>query len=51
MPSLRGYGKGDQHVRVVVRTPTHLSRRQKELFKELAKYEKIGIINRIKEVF
>jgi molecular chaperone DnaJ len=37
LPNLRGYGKGDQLVRVIVMTPTNLTRRQKELFKELAK--------------
>ncbi len=34
MPDLRGYGNGDQIVRVVVETPKHLSKRQKELLKE-----------------
>lgn len=34
MPDLRGYGSGDQIVRVVVETPKHLSKRQKELLKE-----------------
>ena len=32
----RGYQQGDQHVRVVVETPTHLTARQKELLKEFA---------------
>ena len=31
-----GYQQGDQHVRVVVETPTHLTTRQKELLKEFA---------------
>lgn len=35
-PKLRGYGKGDQHVRVKVTTPTHLSKEQKELLQKLA---------------
>lgn len=34
MPDLRGYGQGDQIVRVVVETPTSLSKRQKELLQE-----------------
>jgi len=31
-----GYQQGDQHVRVVVETPTHLTTRQKALLKEFA---------------
>ncbi|MDY6930834.1 MAG: molecular chaperone DnaJ [Halobacteriota archaeon] len=34
IPSLRGYGNGDQHVRLKVVTPTKLSERQKELLRE-----------------
>jgi len=37
LPNLRGYGKGDQLVRVIIETPANLTRRQKELLKELAK--------------
>jgi molecular chaperone DnaJ len=33
---IQGYQQGDQHVRVVVETPTHLTTRQKELLKEFA---------------
>src|SRR5690625_3677312 len=33
-PNVRGYGQGDQHVRVRVVTPTKLTARQKELLKE-----------------
>jgi len=33
--NINGMGRGDQHVRVVVRTPTKLSRRQRELLQEL----------------
>jgi molecular chaperone DnaJ len=35
MPHLHGWGKGNQFVNVVVRTPTKLTRRQKKLIKEL----------------
>ena len=31
MPSLRGGSRGDLHVRVVVETPTHLSKEQLQL--------------------
>ena len=34
--SLRGDGVGDQEVRIMIETPTHLSDRQKELLKEFA---------------
>lgn len=36
VPRLRGMGRGDQYVTVVVRTPTHLSQRERELYEELA---------------
>jgi molecular chaperone DnaJ len=36
VPSLQGGGRGDQHVRVFVETPTHLSREQKELLERFA---------------
>ena len=39
MPDLRGYGQGDEIVKVVVETPKHLSKRQKELLKE---FQEIG---------
>ena len=37
MPSLRGYGRGDELVIVQVKTPAKLSSRQQELIRELAK--------------
>jgi len=36
VPSLQGGGRGDQHVRVAVETPTHLTREQKELLERFA---------------
>jgi molecular chaperone DnaJ len=33
---VQGYRQGDQHVRIKVETPTHLTARQKELLKEFA---------------
>lgn len=35
MPRLHGYGRGDQYVRIIVKTPKRLSKRAKELFEEL----------------
>lgn len=37
IPHVNGYGRGDQHVRVKVVTPSKLSERQKELLKEFAR--------------
>ena len=33
---VQGFQQGDQHVRVTVETPTHLTSKQKELLKEFA---------------
>ncbi|GAB2703653.1 molecular chaperone DnaJ [Paenibacillus thermoaerophilus] len=37
VPRLRGYGQGDQHVKVTVVTPTVLNEEQKELLREFAR--------------
>jgi molecular chaperone DnaJ len=37
IPNVQGYGKGDQHVRIVIETPTKLNSEQKELLKKFAK--------------
>jgi molecular chaperone DnaJ len=37
LPHLNGYGRGDQLVRVVVWTPTELTKEEKELFQKLGK--------------
>lgn len=37
VPRLRGYGQGDQQVKVVIVTPNNLSDRQKDLLREFAK--------------
>jgi molecular chaperone DnaJ len=37
VPHLRGYGQGDQHVKVIVVTPTNLSDEQKELLREFSR--------------
>jgi molecular chaperone DnaJ len=36
IPALQGSGRGDQHVRVFVETPTHLSKEQRELLERFA---------------
>ncbi|VAX26011.1 Chaperone protein DnaJ [hydrothermal vent metagenome] len=38
-PRLRGYGRGDMLVRVVLNTPESLSKREEELYRELAEIE------------
>lgn len=35
VPHVRGSGRGDEYVRLTLKVPTHLSRRQKELLEEL----------------
>jgi molecular chaperone DnaJ len=37
IPDLNGYGRGDQHVRVVVETPTNLTREQRQVLEEFAR--------------
>lgn len=34
VPNVRGYGHGDQHIKIRIITPTNLSERQKELLRE-----------------
>jgi molecular chaperone DnaJ len=36
IPALQGGGRGDQHVRVVVETPTHLTKEQRDLLERFA---------------
>lgn len=40
MPAVNGYGRGDEIIRVFVETPTSLSKKQKELLKELEDSQK-----------
>ncbi len=55
--NLRGYGRGDLHIRAIVVTPSKLTSRQEELFRELAETsgetvippKKKGIFEMIKE--
>jgi molecular chaperone DnaJ len=34
IPKMRGYGRGDQLVQIIVKTPKHLTKRQEELLRE-----------------
>ncbi len=40
MPHLKGHGYGDEYVRVIMRTPKNLTKRQKELLEEFQTIEK-----------
>ncbi|NUO07935.1 MAG: molecular chaperone DnaJ [Candidatus Brocadia sp.] len=40
MPHLKGHGYGDQYVRVIVRTPKNLTKKQKELLEEFQTIER-----------
>ncbi|MBP1156356.1 MULTISPECIES: molecular chaperone DnaJ [unclassified Paenibacillus] len=58
VPRLRGYGQGDQHVKVVVVTPTNLNDEQKELLREFSKVvgentneQQQSIFERMKKAF
>lgn len=37
LPNLRGHGSGDEHVRVIVQTPSKLGKKQRELLQQFAK--------------
>lgn len=39
IPDVRGYGRGDQHVRIKVVTPTRLTSKQRELLREFGRIE------------
>lgn len=45
MPDLRGFRKGDEHVKIFIETPRHLSKRQKELLKEFESLNETGSSN------
>jgi molecular chaperone DnaJ len=51
IPSLRGRGRGDQIIQVLVKTPTGLNKKQEKLLREFAKLESNKITNKIKRVF
>jgi len=55
---VQGYQQGDQHVRIIVETPTHLTPRQRDLLKEFASLggEEInplskGFFDKVKQLF
>ena len=48
---LRNRGRGDMHVKVVVKVPQKLSEKQKKLYQELAADEKENAKNKSKNIF
>ncbi|WP_026893689.1 molecular chaperone DnaJ [Clostridiisalibacter paucivorans] len=58
IPNLRGYGRGDQYVKVVIEVPKNLNEKQKEILKEFAKetgetfhQQKKGFFDKVKDAF
>ncbi|MBW2985191.1 molecular chaperone DnaJ [Candidatus Woesearchaeota archaeon] len=51
IPHLQSYGSGSQIVKVVVKTPTNLTKIQKELLNELSKEKEQTLFKRIRSVF
>ena len=51
IPYLRGYGKGDQIIQVLVKTPTGLTKKQEALLKEFARLESAKLSTKIKKMF
>lgn len=51
VPSLKGYGKGDQIIQVLVKTPTGLTKKQESLLNEFARLESAKLSTKIKKMF
>lgn len=51
MPSLKNGSRGDQYIRVAIKTPTHLSKKQESLLKEFSKLETAKLSNKLKNIF
>ncbi len=51
VPSLRGYGRGDQIMQVLVKTPTGLTKKQEALLKEFARLESAKLSTKFKKMF
>jgi molecular chaperone DnaJ len=58
VPRLRGHGQGDQHVKVVIVTPTHMTDEQKDLLRQFSKLngentheQQQSIFERMKKAF
>jgi len=51
IPSLRGRGRGDQIIQILVKTPTGLTKKQEALLQEFAKLESKKLTSRVKNMF
>jgi len=50
IPSLRTGRRGDQIIQVMIKTPTHLSKKQEELLKEFARLESKKLSSKLKNI-
>ncbi len=50
IPFLRGGGRGDQIIQVLVKTPTHLTRKQESLLREFSRLEEGKLTKRLKNI-
>jgi molecular chaperone DnaJ len=50
IPSLRGRGKGDQVIQILVKTPTGLTKKQEALLKEFAELDAAKLSSKIKKM-
>lgn len=50
IPSLRGNGRGDQIMQVLIKTPTNLNKKQEKLLKEFAKIESGKFSSKLKNI-
>jgi len=51
IPSLRGHGRGNQIIQVLVKTPTGLTKKQESLLKEFGALESAKLSTKIKKMF
>ena len=51
IPHVRGHGRGDQIIQMMVETPKKLNKKQKEIFQELAEIEGNPIKKTLKGIF
>ena len=51
IPQIRGHGRGDQIIQLVVETPKKLDKRQKELLQELAEIDGKPVKEKLKGIF
>ena len=50
IPSLRGKGRGDQIVQVIIKTPTSINRKQENLLRDFAKLEDRKLSKKLKDI-